>query len=264
MRTHSIVGAAFIAASWAGPADAQFNAYYKGKVREGGKDVPATAQFSLEPGRVAVVMRSTTTRRMLFVESDHVLRLVDDTRGTYLELPKLSEGAAGVSAQLAEMQRQLDRLPPEQRAMAQQMMQGAMGAMQQPADQYVWSTDKRTISGYEATRVDVMQGGVKRAEYWGTPSADFRMSDAQRATMLAMQDYLRTSMISASPAGGGASRAFQWDTSVDGYPVLTRCFTGDEMTLELELQAADRKPLSADLFTIPSSYRKQEIPTGGH
>lgn len=258
---HRTLPIVLIAACWTVPAAAQFNTYYKGMVREGGKDVPATAQFSVEAGRVAVIMRGATIQRMLFLENEHVLRVVDDTRGSYVDLGTAGSMASGLAAQMAEMQKQMAKLPPAQRAMAEQMMRGTMGAMQQPPDDYVWSTETKTISGYDATRVDIMQGGVKRAEYWGTTSADFRMSDAERTTMLAMQDYLRTSMITASPAGGGPSRAFQWDTSKDGYPVLTRCFNGGEMTLELQLQSVDRKALAGDLFAIPSTYTKQEFGT---
>jgi hypothetical protein len=257
---------ALVAACWTVPAGAQLNTYYKGMVREGGRDVPAMAQFSVEPGRVAMIMRGATTRRMLYLESEQVLRLVDDTRESYVDLGKESGPggmASGLAAQMAEMQRQLAKMPAAQRGMAQQMMQNAMGAMQQPPDQYVWSTEKKTIAGYDATRVDIMQAGVKKSEYWGTTSADFRMSDAERKTMLAMQEYLRNYIITVNPAGGGQARAFQWDTSKDGYPVLTRCFNGDEMTLELQLQSVDRKALSGDLFAIPSNYKKQEMPTTG-
>lgn len=262
---HRILPIALVAAVWTVPADAQLNSYYKGVVRDGAKDVPATAQFSVEPGRAAMILRGATTRRMLYIESEQVLRLVDDARGSYLDLGKASGPgsiASGIDAQMAEMRRQLDRMPPAQRGMMEQMMRRTMGATEQPPDQYVWSTERKTIAGYEATRVDILQGGVKKSEYWGTPSADFKMSDAERKTMLAMQEYLRNSMIGVSPVGGGA-RAFQWDTSVDGYPVLTRCFNGDEMTLELQLDSVDRKPVSGDLFAIPSSYKKQEMPTIG-
>jgi hypothetical protein len=203
---------------------------------------------------------------MLYLESEHVLRLIDDTHGSYLDLGKASgpgSMASGVAAQMAEMQKQLDKLPPEQRGMAQQMMQQAMGATQQAPDQYVWSTEKKTISGYDATRVDVMQAGVKRAEYWGTTSADLKIAEGERNTILAMQDYLRNYLIMVTPTGGGEARAFEWDTSMDGYPVLTRCFNRGEMTLELQLQSVDRKALSGDLFAVPPTYAKQEMPAAG-
>jgi hypothetical protein len=259
---------ALAAACWNAPAGAQLNTYYKGTVREGGQDGPLTAQFSVEAGRVAMIMRGTTTRRMLFLESEQVLRLVDDTHGSYVDLGNASgpgSMAAGMAAQMAEMQKQLDKLPPEQRRMMQGMMQGRMGAtpQAQTPDQYVWSTEHKTISGYDATRVDIMQGTVKKAEYWGTKSPDFRMSDAERSTMLAMQAYLRNYLITVTPAGGGQTRAFEWDTGTDGYPVLTRCFNGDEMTLELQLQSVDRKALPGDLFAIPANYQKQEFAIPG-
>ena len=255
---------AIVACCATASAGAQFNTYYQGKVHEGGKDVPATAQFSIEPGRVAVVLKGSRAFRMLFLEKDQVLRIVDDTHAMYIDLDKAT--ASGASAQLAEMQKQLEKLPPAQRAMAQQMMQSHMGDSKEVHSEYVWTTEQKTIAGYETIRVNVMQGAVKKAEYWGTKSSDFKMSDGQRSTMLAMQDYLRNYLIMVTSAGEGSgeARAFEWDTSVDGYPIVTRCFKGGEMTLELELVAHDRNALSSDLFAIPSGYKKQEVPTMGH
>src|SRR2546427_11469319 len=105
------------------PARAQLNTYYTGMVREAGKEVPATAQFSLEPGRVAVIMKGARASRMLFLEKEQVLRFVDDTHGNYVDLGKgTRQGlASGATQQLGEMQKQLNKLPPEQRRMAQEM-----------------------------------------------------------------------------------------------------------------------------------------------
>jgi hypothetical protein len=161
-----------------------------------------------------------------------------------------------------EMQEQLAKMPPEQRKMAEQMMQGAMGrAKAQPHTTYVWTKEKQTIKGYECTKVEAMVGDEKRSEYWGTTSADFKMTPDERNTMLAMQGYLRNFMIGVSMGGGegGSSRAFQWDTSVDGYPLITRCFDHGDTTLDLRLESSDRKPLTKDLFEVPSGFKKQDF-----
>jgi hypothetical protein len=248
----------------AAPAAAELNTYYAGTVLRDGKMIPATAQFSVEPGRVAMILKDAkTSSRMLFVEKEHVLRIVDDTGKNYFDIAK---GQAASPA--AQMQEQMAHLPPAQRQMAEQMMKGMLGAATPVPDTYVWSQEKKTIGGYECTRVDVMQGTVKKAEYWGTPSPDFRMSEKERASLLAMQEYLRNYMIAVrGGSGGSGERAFQWDTSVDGYPIVSRCFNGDQMSLDLQLQSFDRKEPSGDLFQVPKGYKKQDFgmgSAGGH
>jgi hypothetical protein len=78
--------------------------------------------------------------------------------------------------------------------------------------------------------------------------------------MLAMQDYLRNLTISVRSDKGGESRAFQWDTSIEGYPIVTRCFRDTVTTLDLKLESFNRKPLPKDLFAVPAAYKKMEIP----
>jgi hypothetical protein len=240
----------------AAPASAQFNTYYSGTERKDGKSVPATAQFSVEKGRVAVIMKGFRASRMLFLEKQGLLRVVDDATKSYFDLDRQAMENGG---EMDEMQKQLAKMPPEQRKMAEQMMQGAMGAAKPRPTTYVWTKEKRTIKGYECTKVECMVGDEKRSEYWGTTSADFKMTPDERNSMLAMQGYLRSFMISVRGGEGGSSRAFQWDTSVDGYPLVSRCFDHGDTTLDLNLETFDRKPLAKDLFEVPSGFKKQDF-----
>jgi hypothetical protein len=240
----------------AAPASAQFNTYYSGTERRDGKSVPATAQFSVEKGRVAVIMKGSRSSRMLFLEKEGVLRVVDEGTKTYFDLDRQSAEAGA----MGDMEKQLAQMPPEQRKMAEQMMQGAMASAKPTPTTYVWTKEKQTIKGYETTKVECMVGEDKRSEYWGTTSADFKMTPDQRNTMLAMQGYLRSFMIGVKGSEGG-SRAFQWDTSVDGYPLVTRCFDHGDTTLDLRLDRFDRKPVDKDLFET-SGYKKQDFMGG--
>jgi hypothetical protein len=243
------------------PASAQLNVYYSGSERSNGKSTPLTSQFSLEKGRVAVLMKGSRSSRMLFLEKPGVLRVVDDGSRTYFDLDqKTREGMASGEGAMDEVQKQLAQLPPEQRKMAEQMMQGGMASSKPAATTYVWTKEKQTIGGYECTKVECMVGDEKRSEYWGTTSADFKMTPEERKTILAMQDYLRSFQIKVSMGGsdGGPSRAFQWDTNADGYPIVSRCFAHGDTTLDLRLARFDHQPLAKDLFEIPSGFKKQD------
>jgi hypothetical protein len=243
----------------AAPAAAQFSAYYEGTTQTDGRDQPLTTRFSVEKGRVAAVMTGARSFRMIYAEKDGVLRVIDDTGKSYFDLDRGSLEAFTGGA-MAEARKQMADAPPEQRAMMEKMLQGSMGAMKQTPVTYVWSRETQTVNGYPCTRVDVMRGEEKRAEYWGSTSPDFKLSDAERHTVMAMNDCLNGLAIMARGADGGTeTRPFQWDTSTDGYPLISRCFDGDVKTLDIHLVRFDRKPLDDDLFAAPAGYQKKEL-----
>src|SRR5436309_15760700 len=77
---------------WAAPAAAQLTTTYHGFQREGGKDVPTSAQFSVENGRVAIIMKGSRSARMLFDAKAQVLHMVSDDDKSYLDLHQGSGG----------------------------------------------------------------------------------------------------------------------------------------------------------------------------
>ena len=249
-------------AAAAPPLAAQLTTTYAGVQREGDKEVPASAVFAIEGGRIAMIMKGVRSARMLFDAKSQVLRIVSDDDKSYVDLTKDWQKNADPTGMMAGMQKQLQSLPPEQRAMAEQMMKSAMGSMsQRPQLEYVWTKDKQTIAGYECTLVQGVRGADKVTEYCGSTSSDFRMSDAERQTMLDMQGYLRNFLIMVK-SSDDATRAFQWDTKVDGYPVVTRCFNDGKLTLELTLQSVSRKPPTDDMFAVPAGFKKMDMMKG--
>src|SRR5262249_12576537 len=157
---------------------------------------------SVEKGRVAMVLKGARDTRILFLEDEHVLRIVDDSRKMYFDIAKGEMGAdggqmEGVERQLEEAKKQLAQLPPGQREMAEKMMgmNAAGKAKAASPPEYVWTKETQKVAGYECTRVDVMRDGEKHAEYWGTTSPDFRLGDDERAAVVEMQEYLGNSLI---------------------------------------------------------------------
>jgi hypothetical protein len=247
----------------AAPASAQLTALYRGVQREGDKVDSVTTQFSVEPGRVAMILKGSQSNRMVFLEKEQVLRIINDADKSYIDMGKetLKGVSDQVNSQMAMAQKELEKLPPEQRKMAESMIQQTMSAANpSPQVEYVRTDEKQTINGYECTRVEARRGEAKVSEYWGTTSGDFKMSEAEHKTVLAMQDYLRNFTLQVRSADGGGTRAFQWDTSIEGFPIISRCFRGDVTTLDVKLASFNRKPLAKDLFEVPSGYTKQEMP----
>jgi hypothetical protein len=56
-------------------------------------------------------------------------------------------------------------------------------------------------------------------------------------------------------------RMFEWDNEKDGFPVVSRCFSGERIILNLELDTFNHNKPPAELFDIPRDYRKQGFGT---
>jgi len=246
----------------AAPVGAQFTTTYTGVQHVNDKDYPATAVFAIENGRIAMILTGAKHVRMLFDDKAQILRLVDEDGKQYVDLTKDSRAAMDPSGQLAQMQKQLDAMPKEQRAMAEGMMKQAMAGMAQAQEQlvYNWTTDKLKISGYDCTRVEGIRGDQKVTEYCGSTSDDFKLKESERQTVLDMQGYLRNFLIMVK-SDDQSVRAFAWDTKTDGYPVLSRCFANGKMTLELTLATVSRKGPTDDQFKV-DGFKKMEMPKG--
>jgi hypothetical protein len=236
------------------PARAQFMTTYAGTQTDGAASVPASALFGVEPGRAVMIMKGARSGRMVFDANAQVLHIINDDDRSYFDIDK---SAGGQGDPMAMMQQQMANMPPAQRAMAENMMKSMSGSMPPPLT-YVWSTEKRTVAGYECTRVDGMRGSEKVTEYCGSTSPDLKMTDAERATMLAMQSYLRNFSIMVRSSDDGM-RAFQWDTTTDGYPVVSRCYRHGTLTLDLTLKEVTRKPIPPEAFLLPAGYRRMDL-----
>ena len=121
----------------AAPVGAQFTTTYTGVQHVNDKDYPATAIFAIENGRIAMILTGAKHVRMLFDDKAQVLRLVDEDGKQYVDLTKDSRASMDPSGQLAQMQKQREALPKEQRAMAEGMMKQAMAGMAQAQEQLV-------------------------------------------------------------------------------------------------------------------------------
>jgi len=261
MRSLMLFPVALCATAAPAPTSAQLTTTYTGTQRDGDKDVPASAEFTIQNGRALMVMKGSRAMRMIFDARAGVLHIISDDDKSFFDITRANAAAGDPSGMMGEMQKQMEKMPKEQRAMAEGMMKGMMGsAATQPPLTYVWSKETREIAGYQCTLVAGMRGDNKVTEYCGSTSNDFKMSDAERATMLDMQGYLRNFGISVQ--SGDETRAFQWDTSVDGYPVLTRCYRNGTMTLELQLVSVSRKPLPDEMFEMPRGYKPMDFGTG--
>ena len=130
-------GAILAASSAAG----DLNVAYKGTGSFDGKDVPVEAHYSITAGRVAVVEQGAHGGRILFLQKEGILRMVDDAHKSYFDLDqaKLEQLHSTVSDAQAKMDEAMAQMSPEQRKMMAGMMANGPSAGARLAVEHVKS-----------------------------------------------------------------------------------------------------------------------------
>ena len=206
---------------------------------------------------------------MIFREESKEFIAIDHEEKEYYVIDEATLERIGnqLNSAMQQMQESLAGMPPEQRAMAEQMMkQHLPQPAQAPEPMTVKETGATdTINGFRCRYYEVRQQGAKIRELCVADWSD--MDDGREAadSMLAIADFFERMAEQFSSSSGidvmGQQRAlFGHIREVGGYPVLTREF--DDMgrvESESRLKSARSADIDPALFNPPQGYRRKDL-----
>ena len=231
---------------------------------------PDVSRLTAQGNRLKVsVLESADGRAgdaMIFDGDAQKLWALEGASRTYFVMDRAQVDQVG--AAMAGIQAQLANLPPEQRAMAEQMMQGRMGgpppgASAPPAaDEEVRKTpDRADKNGYAARRVEVWSDGRKVREHWvtdwsavGVSLDDFRVFEAFSKFM---------EQLAGVP--GGKAKVDNPMRSLDqlgGVPVVTIDYQDGRPHSETVLKSMRKADVPAADLALPAGYTEKAMPGG--
>ena len=166
---------------------------------------------------------------------------------TFDKMEEMMKGAsAQMDAQMAEMQKELEALPPEQRKMAEQMMDSHnMGKM--PKVETTNTGETGTIGGYPCTKYVVKHDGQEFATVWAT--REIKRFDVMKKDM---EEFGRR-MQAIMPGGKDITGMM---SGIDGFPIQLETKTGRK---SLVTKIEDRSTAAPE-FDPPSGYKKTDPP----
>ncbi|HEX7063324.1 MAG TPA: hypothetical protein VF200_15230 [Woeseiaceae bacterium] len=200
-------------------------------------------------------------------ESADMVAIDHDSREYYvLDRASMERMAERLGDAMQAMQKELERMPPEQRAMAEQMMKKHLPRQAAPAEPATLHATGRTdaIGGYDCAYYEVRRAEVKLRELCVTPWDELPDGRSMSVAMLEMAGFLE-SMASTFAEGtgmdvmGGQQEIFQYMRELDGYPVLTRELDeSGKVTSETVLRSADERDLEPAVFQPPAGYARRD------
>lgn len=221
---------------------------------------PTAIVTQAQDGRMRVEMKPG---QGVMIFKDEVIYNVTakDKSYTAIDRAAMKRMADKINPALKQMQEQLAKMPPEQRAQMEKMMGNSMPGMGASAPREVRKTGRAgKAAGHSCTYVEVLAGGVLEEEYCvvapGALKGSQELIEASKKIGAMMQEML--SSLNAPWLQEMADRQPNFD-KLGGIPVMSRHFSNGKPAHESTLQSLRSESLPAALFEIPAGYTRKEM-----
>lgn len=210
------------------------------------------------------VNTSAARNSILFLTDSGRSRMVilNAARNEYRELDE--QTANQLSGIMAQMQAQLQNLPPEQRARMEQMLRGRMGlsAAGGAAERTVYTAKgSGSVNGFACTKYEGVSGVEKVAELCAAKPADLHLNPADFAVFEKMRQFGSKflSAMANSPIGAGRID-YLTQTGFEGYPIQQTSFANGQPVTKSELKSIERASFSDADFSLGSAKKVDLMP----
>ncbi len=207
--------------------------------------------YLLDAGRLRLEAKSEEGEDVVIIfRGDRSLAwLIDQREGTYVELTpdKIAKLRDQIETQRQQMEKELAKLPPEQRQAVEQMMGGA-GA---PVSYRAAGHDEK-VASFVCTRYEVLQGDERTAEIWAAPLDQLHIQPEEFKTLTDLGRLLE-------PLGEqGPVGQIKQMSSMEGFPVRSVSYAAGQAIAEQRVVKAERKTFEPGLFDLPRGLRKTD------
>jgi len=190
--------------------------------------------------------------------------MLDPARNEYREMDRQSMEQVSQQLQgaMAQMQSQLQNLPPEQRARIEQMMKGRMGqAAAAPVRTTYTAKGSGSVNGFACTKYEGMRGAEKVAEVCAAKPADVHFAPADFQVFEKMREFggsLMNGLANSPLANNRLADLAQ--PGYDGFPIQQTTYSGGQATTKMELKSLDRANFSDADFSLGSAKKVDLMP----
>ncbi len=254
MRVSSRRALLSVAAVWLAGWSAAAGVRVETEQREPGSEAAlGRTVYYLDANRLRLEAKSEEGEDVVIIfHADRSLAwLIDQREGTYVELTpeKIAKLREQLEAQRQQMEKELAKLPAEQRQAIEQMMGGTGGA----AVSYRPAGHDEKVGAYVCTRYEVLQQDERTAEIWAAPLDQLQIHPEEFKTLTDLGRLLE-------PLGEqGPVGQIKQMTSMEGFPVRSVSYAAGQAIAEQRVVKAERKTFEPSLFELPRGLRKTDV-----
>ncbi|MEM7244805.1 MAG: hypothetical protein AAF533_05645 [Acidobacteriota bacterium] len=215
--------------------------------------------------RLDLGKKQSAKMTMLFDATSRTLTAIDHSRRSFTRIDQKT--AQQAQTMMGALDRELARLPEDQRAMAKDAMRrhlnsGAVRGGQLLASPKLINTGaSQKWEGYSCERWEERRGHHLIREYLVAPWSELGFSKLEVVTLQEFNKLL-TSFSKLSPFMSASAGNPVGDLEAfDGFPVRTKVFQGSKVTEETSVFSAQQAKVAPGFDAIPKGYEEERLPT---
>lgn len=220
-----------------------------------GKNLKMTITSGRDQDKSEMIFRGETREMIVVDHEDKSFMVFDEAM-----INSIADQLSGYEAQMRES---LKDVPPEKRAMVEQMMKGRMPEPARPKIEIRNTGDHDTKNGYPSVKYEATIDDRKTQEYWVTDWDNVDGGDDAVEAFQAMADFfkqMRDSMSSFGADEDAGDNPFEHMLEMDGFPVLTYDYASDgSIARENSLRSSTQRAVAAAEFEPPAAYKQREM-----
>ncbi|PWU01799.1 MAG: hypothetical protein C5B51_22010 [Terriglobia bacterium] len=198
------------------------------------------------------------------------LVMLDRASNEYREMDEqtLNQVSQQVSGAMAQLQAQLQNMPPEQRARIEQMMKGrgmpGLGAPQPAARTTYTVKGSGSVNGFSCTKYEGARNGEKVADLCAAKPEDLHFTAADFQVFEQMRKFASslTSSLGNLP-GASASLTSLTDPGFEGFPIQQTAYSSGQPTHKTEVKSIDRASFFDADFSLGTAKKVDLMPGRG-
>lgn len=211
---------------------------------------------------------------MIFNNETKTMLIISHADKSYMTFDQNTVSDVQSSIQSA-MEQALANVPPEQRAMVEEMMKSRMGGMggmpntgapapveiTMPKIEFRETSRSDTVSGYDCTYYESFENDQKDGEHCIATWSELGVGDNIQNSFTAMAEMMEGFLEQVSQMSGAKTEnnMLTYLKDMEGYPVLSRQFSNGEAVRESRLSSIAEKDFDDSEFMPPSGYNEQSL-----
>lgn len=178
----------------------------------------------------------------------------------------LEKGASQMLRAMEKMERELSKVPPEERKMMEAMMKGMPGMTSQEEKSVVTlkKVGSESVEGFACEKYQFFENGVLVSEVWATPMEKIGIPKDTFRAFERLAEKMEGFAKGMSPRAGGHLEKKDLTEEIKGFPVKEIKYSQDGKVLSTTLlKKVEKRGLEGNLFEIPTGFKKGPSPFAG-
>ena len=196
---------------------------------------------------------------------DGTMYVIDDSDKSYIAFDKatMEKLAVKINAAMAQMQEQLAKLPPEQRAQMEAMLPNMGGGDKKWVVEAVDTGKSDKVDGRACRVWDVKRNGELDDQLCVVPYSALPGKENFQAMFANFAKVFEEMAKSVPMLSGMMTNEFAAQAKVGGFPVRTRGYENGKLgDTEHNVRVWREEAMAATMFDVPAGYKQKQMPMG--